>query len=184
MTRLSILCALGVFVVNSSAGDPCRSGPQVGQRPGPYSFVVSTGDKRGVSHCYICDTKDHPAVVIFARSTNAPLGNLVRELDRGVAEHKASNLRAWVTFLNDDQPNLDDKLVKWGQEHAIRLVPLGVFEDAGGPPSYRLARDAEVTIIFFVKQQVIANYAFRTGELNDERVVEVMKSLPRIVDKK
>jgi hypothetical protein len=146
--------------------------------------VVSTGDKRGVSHCYICDTKDHPAVVVFARSPSPTLGKLVREIDKSLSEHKAEQLRAWVTFLADDQPNLDSKLIKWGQEHAIRAVPLGVFEDANGPPSYKLARDADVTVLFFVKQQVMANFAFRAGELNDDRVTEMMKSLPKLFEMK
>jgi hypothetical protein len=185
MTRSCLLlCALGVLVVNASADDPCKSGPQPGQRPGPYAFVLSTGEKRGASHCYICETGDHPAVAVFARSSSAPLAKLVGELEKALAEHKDVNLRAWVTFLNDDQPNLDAKLIKWGQDHAIRRVPLGVFEDAGGPPGYRLARDADVTVLLFVKQQVVANFAFRSGELNDERVAEVMKALPRIVEAK
>src|SRR5262249_34942136 len=158
-------CALCAFVANSPADDPCRSGPQPGQRPGPYSFVLSTGDKRGTSHCYIRETGDQPAVAVFARNPSGPLAHLVRELDKAVVQHKSANRRAWVTFLNDDQPNQDAKLMKWGQEHALRHVPLGVFEDAAGPPSYRLARDADVTVLLFIKQQVVANFAFRDGEL-------------------
>jgi hypothetical protein len=184
-TFVSSLCVLCAFVVNSSADEqPCVSGLKPGQRPGPYSALVATGPQRGQSYCYICETADRPAVVVFARTLSEPLGKLVSRLDRAVAEHKKVELRAWVTFLADDQPALDPKVVRWAQEHAVRNVPLAVFEDAGGPPSYRLSRDADVTVLLFVKQKVVANFAFRAGELTEAREDEVLKSLPRIVGEK
>src|SRR5438105_1058631 len=174
-----LLCILaGVSLADQP---PCVSGLREGQRPGPYASVVATGPQRGQSYCYICETAERPAVVIFARGLSDPLGHLVRQLDKATDQHKATGLRAWVTFLSADQPTLDPEVVQWGRQHAIETVPLAVFEDTDGPPSYRLARDAEVTVLFFVKQKVTANFAFRKGELTEERVAEVMKSLPSIV---
>jgi hypothetical protein len=120
-------------------------------------------------------------VIVFARELSEPLGKLVAKLDKALADHKAADLRAWVTFLSDDQPALDPKVVQWGQKHAVRAVPLGVFEEVGGPPSYRLSRDADVTVLLFVKQKVVSNFAFRPGELTEARVTEVLQALPRIV---
>ena len=142
---------------------------------------MSTGPERGKSHCYICETADRPAVVVFARKLSEPLGKLCQQIDQAVTQHAKADLRAWVTFLSDDQPSLDPKVVQWGKKYALRNVPLGVFEDVGGPPSYRLARDAEVTVLSFVKQKVVANFAFRDGELTDEKIAEVIGTLPRIV---
>jgi hypothetical protein len=179
------LLAIAVVAVASaifaSGAEPCQSGLPAGQRPGPYSFIVSTGPLRGQSQCYICDTADRPAVVVFARTPTGPLGKLVGELDKALREHKAAELRAWVTFLSDDQPTLDPKLVDWGKKHSIRSVPLGVFEDTVGPPAYRLNRDADVTVLVFVKRKVVSNFAFRAGELTDEKVAQVMKALPGVV---
>jgi hypothetical protein len=177
------LCSVGgrCFL---SADEPCKSGLQTGQRPGPYSAVQATGPQRGQSCCYICETADKPAAVIFARSLSDSLGKLVHEIDRALPQFKASGLRAWVTFLSDDQPTLDAKVVKWSQDHAIRNVPLGVFEEASGPPSYRLAEDADVTVLLFVRQQVVLNFAFRTGELTEARIAGILKGLPQITTKK
>jgi hypothetical protein len=177
-------CIFVSFVVPSWAADPCTSGLQPGQRPGPYTFVAATGSQRGQLHCYICETADRPAVVVFARSLSEPLGQLVRQIDQAVLDHKAVDLRAWVTFLGNDQPGLDPQVVRWGRQHAIRAVPLGVFEDAGGPPSYRLAREADVTVLLFVKHKVVANFAYRAGELTADQVQDVLQALPRIVDTK
>jgi hypothetical protein len=169
--------------LNAFADDPCRSGPQVNQRPGPYSAVVAVGPQRGQSHCFICEAADRPTVIVFARSLSEPLGKLVHQVDRALAEHKAADLKAWVTFLSEDQTGLDPKVVEWGKKHATGAVPLGVFDDVVGPPSYLLARDADVTVLLSVKQRVVANFAFRAGELTDATAGQVLKALPRILKK-
>src|SRR5262249_16073487 len=156
----------------------CSSGLLPGQRPGPYSAVISTGPQRGQSYCYICETGERPAVVVFARSLSDPLAKLVQGLDKAIDENKKPDLRAWVTFLSADQLGLDPKIVEWSRKHGIRNIPAGVFEDIAGPPSYRLARDADVTVLFFVKQKVAASFAYRAGEWNDNEVSEMMKALP------
>ena len=150
----------------------------------PYAFVLSTGPKRGVSHCYICETGERPAIVVFARELSDPLGKLAQRIDKALIEHKKAELRGWLTFLSNDQLSFDPKIVHWGQKHAIRSLPLGVFEDAAGPPSYRLAHDADVTVLLFVKEKIVANFAFRKGELTDDKIAGVIKALPRILEKK
>jgi hypothetical protein len=164
------------------AAEPCNSGPKPGQRPGPYSALVSVGKDRGQPHCFICETEDRPAVIVFARALSDPLGKLARGMDRALVDHKDAGLRAWVTFLSEDQTALDPKVVEWSKKHALRNVPLAVFEDVVGPPSYLIARDAEVTGLLSVKQKVVRNFAFRAGELTNERIAEILKSVPQITE--
>ena len=175
------LCAGGSA---AAADGPCVSGLKPGQRPGPYSAVVSLGPNRGQLHCFICETADSPAAIVFARRMSDPLGKLVQGFDKAVLAHKAAGLRSWVTFLSADQSALDLQVVKWGKRHGLSNVSLAVFEDPDGPPSYRLAGDAEVTVLLFVKQKVVRNIAFRAGELNDKKIAEVLKALPAITGKK
>jgi hypothetical protein len=185
MRRLLLLSVFFVCSVVSlrAADNPCVSGVSVGGRPGPYTFHVATGPQRGQLTCYVCDTEQRPAMIVFARSMSEPLAKLVKGLDKALEDHKARELRGWVTFLSDDQPGLDPKVVKWARKHAVRRVPLGVFEDVVGPPAYKLAKDADVTVLLFVKQKVVSNFAFRAGELTDAKADEVLKELPRIVGK-
>jgi hypothetical protein len=171
------------FVVPVFGGDPCVSGVAVGGKPGPYTFHVATGPQRGQLTCYVCETEQRPAVIVFARSMSDPLAKLVKGLDKALADHKAQELRAWVTFLSDDQTGLDPKLVGWAKKHAVRDVPLGVFEDVGGPPTYKLAKDADVTVLLFAKRKVVSNFAFRTGEFTDAKADEVLKGLPKLLEK-
>ena len=113
---VSSLCVLCASVVCCSA-EPCRSGLQPGQRPGPYTAVAATGKERGQSYCYICETGDRPAAVIFARSMTEPLAKLVGKLDQALADPNPAEFRAWVTFLSDDQPTFDGKVVDWAKQN-------------------------------------------------------------------
>ena len=180
MWCLLVIPALVMF----AADEPCKSGLKPKQRPGPYSSLVAVGPQRGQQHCYVCEAADRPVVIVFARSLTEPLGKLVHGIDRAVAAHKKAELVGWVTFLAEDQTKLDPKVVQWSQKHAIKGVPLGIFEDTVGPPAYLLATDAEVTVLLAVKQRVAANFAFRKGELNDAAIATILKAIPKITPKK
>ena len=38
--------------------------------------------------------------------------------------------------------------------------------------------------MLFTKQKVVANFAFRAGELNDKAIDEVLKAVPQLFEKK
>jgi hypothetical protein len=182
--RTSAALFLLVSAFLTTADEPCKSGLRENQRPGPYTSLVSVGKERGQQHCFICESGDKPLVIIFARQLSDPLGKLAGKLDKALAEHKAAELRAWITFLTDDQVSLDPKVVEWSKQHATGNVPLGIFEDVVGPPTYLLAREADVTVLLSVNKKVVANFAYRAGELNDAAVSEIMKAVPRIASTK
>src|SRR5436190_12843105 len=166
------------------AADPCLSGTPVGKRPGPYSFLVATGPQRGQQTCYVCEQHEgnKPAAVVFARSTSDSLGKLLAKLEAPALAEKESGYKVWMTLLAE-KADLD-ALAKWSQKQGLKSCPVGAFEDADGPPSYKLHKDADVTVIFFTKQKVVANFAFRAGELDDKAIEKVMKSVPSLFEAK
>jgi hypothetical protein len=176
----SLFCGLLATLVLTYADNPCASGLTPGQRTGPYASIISTGPERGRSHCYICETGTQPAVIVFARSLSKELGPLAENIDKAMADHKAADMRGWITFLKADQLKFDPQVVRWSQEHALSRLPLGIFEDEGGPPSYRLNRDADITVLVCNQQKVVANFAFRAGELDAKRIVEIGKTIDGI----
>ena len=181
--NLKTFAAFICFGASTFADDPCRSGPQVDERTGPYAALIAVGPQRGMSHCFICEAAEKPTVVVFARTLGEPLGKLVHQLDRALSAHKGSDLRIWVTFLDDDPTRTDPKVVEWSKQHATGSIPLGVYNDSVGPPTYLLARDADVTVLLNHKQKVLANFAFRQGELNDAAASRILKALPSIITK-
>jgi hypothetical protein len=177
MRPLALLASF-LVVLPLSAAEPCISGVPVGKRPGPYSFLVATGSERGQLTCYVCEQHDggKPAAVVFARKLSDPLAQLLTKLD--AAGKKDSGYKVWMTQVTATADL--DGLAKWAQNQGLKTVPVGAFEDADGPPSYRLHKDADVTVLLFVKEKVIANFAFRQGELNNKAIDEVMTSVPML----
>jgi hypothetical protein len=161
--------------------DPCVSGVPVGKRPGPYSFLVATGPDRGKQTCYICEQLDKPTAVVFVRSLSDNAGKLMAAFDAEAAKQTDAGFKAWMTHVTKTADL--DGLAKWAQTQGLKSCPVGEFEDADGPPAYKLAADADVTIMLFVNQKVTANFAFRAGELTDEKVKEVAKALPELFKK-
>jgi hypothetical protein len=160
------------------------SGVPVGKRPGPYSFLVATGAQRGQQTCYVCEQHEgnKPAAVVFARELSEPLGKLLAKLEAAGADAKDSGYKVWMTQLAE-KADLD-ALAKWAQKQGLKTAPVGAYEDADGPPAYKLAKDADVTVLLFTKQKVVANFAFRAGELTDKQIETIAKAVPQLFEKK
>jgi hypothetical protein len=163
--------------------DPCVSGLQPGQRPGPYSFLVATGLERGQQTCYVCSTAEKPAIAIFARKLSDPLGKLIVKCDDFELGQPKDSTKAWATILGEKTVSLDN-LAKWVKQAGIKNTPVGVFDDPIGPPSYKLHHDAEVTVLLWVNRKVVANFAFRAGELDDAAIKKIVTAMSKLVEKK
>lgn len=183
MTRIIAICFAFSLALPLRADDPCVSGVPVGKRPGPYSFLVATGAQRGQLTCYICEQHEgnKPAAVVFARTQSVELGKLLSKLEAAGIKHKDSGYKVWMTLLAD-KADLD-ALAKWAQKQGLKDVPVGAYEDTEGPPSYKLSKEAEVTVLLFTKQKVVANFALRSGELTDKQIEIIQKSVPKLFEK-
>jgi hypothetical protein len=172
-----LMLSMGAF-----AAEPCVSGVPLGKRPGPYSFLVATGAQKGQQTCFICEQDEKPTAVVFARQLSDPLGKLLTKLDAELPVRKESGFKAWMTLLNDTADL--EKLSDWSKKQGLKGLPVGGFEDADGPPAYLLSQDADVTVLLFVKKKVVANFAYRSGELTDDTIGEVMKAVPKLFEDK
>lgn len=181
--RISIFACILALPIGAFAKDPCISGPQVGQRPGPYSFLIATGPQRGQQTCYVCDTAEKPGIIVFARSLSEPLAKLVAKCDDAVAAKEKEGLKTWLTVLGEKSVALDE-LSKWAKKTGLKSMPTGVFDDPLGPPSYKLAEDADITVLLFVDKKVTVNWAFRTGELDEAALKKIGEEISRHGPKK
>jgi hypothetical protein len=163
--------------------EPFQSGPAIGERPKPFSVIAVTGSRRGQTHCYVCEAEDRPVAIVFARTTSGPVTNLIKKLDEALSIHQSAELRSWVVFLAEGRGTLEPKIEQLARQNSVATLPLTLVEDRDGPPAYRIHRDAEVTVLFSVKQKLVASHAFKANELTDARVADVMSSLAKIVSK-
>src|SRR5204863_7004741 len=111
-----------VFLLTTLALGPgdVVSGPQPGQKFGPYAFLIATGPRRGTSHCYVCETAADPAVIVLARQNTVTLGEFLRQVDQAVARHQSAKLLAWATFVGLPQPEKEPVLLEWSKKLGLR----------------------------------------------------------------
>ena len=176
------MTAFAFAVLALAVSEPCVSGVPVGQRPGPYSFLIATGPDRGKQECYVCAQADKPTVIVFGRTLSPATGKLLAALDAEALAGKDLRLKCWFTQLTETADL--DALGKWSQAHGLKSLTVGASEDPDGPPGYTLNPEAEVTVLMFVDKKVVVNVALRADELTAERIAEVRASLSRVLTKK
>ena len=174
------LLLLTILTSVTPAAEPIVSGIPVGKRPGPYSFLVATGAQRGQQTCYICEQADKPTAVVFARTLSDSLGKLLVQLDAEAVARKDSGFKVWMTQLADSADL--DALAKWGQKQGLKNLPVGAYEDADGPPAYKLDRKADVTVLLFVKRKVVANYALSEDDVTAAKIEAIRKAVPKLFE--
>ncbi|MEZ6143679.1 MAG: hypothetical protein R3B84_24205 [Zavarzinella sp.] len=158
----------------SFAADPLVSGPQVGQRPGPYSFLVSSGPERGQLTCYVCETAEKPGVIVFARTVSGQMAKLMQKIDAQAIA--MGGPKCWLTVLGEKTIS-QDELGKWTKETGLKSTPTGVFDDPVGPPAYLLAEQADITILMFNNKKVVHNYALKVDQLTEKQLTEIEQKL-------
>lgn len=171
--------ALALLAGTTLAADPLKSGPQVGQSVDSFEPRNVTGPFAPDEHCLVCWTAARPGVMILARRLSDPLTSLVKKVDAANKE-QGNKLCSFVVFL-DDEKGLDTKLKDLAAKEKLEKTVLAIDnpKDTG---SDGVPKDAEVTVVLFVKHKVKVNRAYRKGELTTAEVEKIVKELPKILD--
>jgi hypothetical protein len=176
---------LGVFAAalvatGALAGDTLKSGPQVGHTiPGPFHPLNVTGSEAGKRADLVELNGANPVALIFAREVTAPLTRLVKKIDAATINNKPRRMGSFVVFLSDDE-RLDDRLKALARTEGIKKCVLSI-DNPAGPRPYRIAKDAEVTVILYTRRNVKGNFAFKKGELNEQGIERVLAAVSRII---
>jgi hypothetical protein len=154
--------------------------------PGPFNPLNVTNAElprsAGTKSDYFEQHGANPVVLIFARKVSTPLTTLARKLDREVRRNKKARLRAVVVFLSDDE-GMERKLEALARKEEIQSVSLAIMAPAG-PKQYKLSSAAEVTVVLYRARKVVANHAFRQGQLDEKAVAAILRDVPRIVEQR
>lgn len=121
-------------------------------------------------------------VCVFARKIDGPLTSLVKQINDQVGKNGERKLAAFVVFLTDDADALEPKVKELAEKEKIINVPLTLVEPAAGPDGYKIDKDAEVTVMLWKKQSVVANHAFKAGGLHRKDIDAVIKDIPKILE--
>jgi hypothetical protein len=159
------------------------SGPQVGKIvPGPFHPLNVTGESAGKKDCLFCRNGDHPVAMIFARQTSPELTSLIKKTDECTAKHSDCSMGSFVVFLSDSE-NLEGQLKELAKKEAITKCVLSI-DNPAGPPNYKVAKDAEITVVLYTEHVVKANFAFKKGEMKDKNVEMIIADVTKILPQK
>jgi hypothetical protein len=86
---------------------------------------------------------------------------------------------SFVVFLNDSE-DLPGKLKKLADQTGLKACVLSI-DNPAGPEGYKVAKDADVTVVLYAKRTVKANYAFKKGELKDKDVDQIVADIAKIL---
>lgn len=176
--------ALGALLVAfglAQAGQALKSGPQVGEdaRPKPFFPLNLNGPTPDQKQCLVCRNGDNPVAMIFARDTNEQLVTLIKKLDAETVKNAEKKMGSFAVFCNDAE-SLPAKLKELAARQDLKKFTLAV-DNPAGPEPYKIAKDADVTVVLYNKSKVIANYTFKKGELTSEKVEQIVSDVSKIV---
>jgi hypothetical protein len=120
-------------------------------------------------------------VNIFAREITDNLTGLVKAIDDKVGENKAKKMAAFAVLLTDDPDKIEPKLETLAKEKEIKNTPLTLMESPAGPPAYKIAKDADVTVLLWVGGKVMANHAFPKGKLDKAAIDKIVDDTAKIL---
>jgi hypothetical protein len=180
---------MGKFIVSATAAlalagmtfaEPITSGPQAGEKvPGPFKPLHVNGPDAGERECLYCKFGACPVVMIFAREPGAAVEALVKKIDAATAAHRDERLGSCAIFLSDSK-ELPAALKSFVAKEGISGTILAL-DSAAGPASYKIASEADITVILYSHRTVKANRAFRKGELTSEAADAILGELPKIL---
>lgn len=181
MLRKLFASACAVALVGGLAvAAELTSGPQVGKEvPGPFTPLNITGKSAGEKHCLYCDNGVNPVVMIFARSTESKMTKaLIKQVDAVVAKNEDCKLGSFVVFCTDDS-KAEETLKKMAKKEEIKKVVLST-DSPTGPAKYKIAKDADVTVVLYTDHTVKANYAFKADELKEKDIAKIIADIKKI----
>ena len=200
-TGIALLTLAGGVL--SQPAEKLKSGPQRGATlPGSFAPINVNGDGKDRPRCLVTLYGADPVIMVFAREPadgkDAALMELMKKLDDFISKHRERDLRAFMVFLSGDartNPAEKDqtKLVEEAQAREaliLRLEPrtkdlkeVIVAAHHQAPPKYMISAKAEVTVIYYRKHVVEANFAFAPGQMKSADIDAMLQTVDKLLPK-
>ena len=116
--------------------------------------------------------------MVFAKEASDGLTSLVKKLDKATADNSSCKAASFVVYMSDDK-DLEEKLKKLADNEGLKNTVLTI-DNAGGPKNMKISKDADVTVVVYLKKETKANFAFKKGELNSAQVDKVIAEFGKI----
>ncbi|NBO92665.1 MAG: hypothetical protein EBV06_10215 [Planctomycetia bacterium] len=117
--------------------------------------------------------------MIFAREVSDNLTSLVKAIDNATIKNK--KMGSFVVFCNDSE-KLEGQLKELAKKEKLEKCVLSLVDSKSGPGGYDLHKDADITVVLYVKRKTVAEFAYKKGEFKEKDIKAIVDSLPKILD--
>ena len=180
-----IACAMIMAVPAVGMAGELKSGPQAGSRLGAFYVTKCAGAeddgvKEGKNLCYRCRNGSRPQVMVFTRSTDAKVLDLVKKLDNAIATHEDDGLTAFVNLMGEDKDDLSDAAKKLAADSSSKNVPIVVpNEFENGPDNYGINPKAAVTIV--LANESVVKSSIAVADVSKLQTKSVLESIAEML---
>jgi CMP-2-keto-3-deoxyoctulosonic acid synthetase len=183
MIRKLMAAALVVVVGGFAVAAEIKSGPQAGEKlAGPFHPLNVNGESAGKKACLYCSNGDNPVAMVFARTIDASTEKLIAAIEKETVANSKCDMGAFVVFLSDDD-KMADKLKEVAEKLKLKKVILSV-DNPAGPEKYKVAKEADVTVVLYTERTSKVNMAFEKGKMTDKDIEAVVKGVSKITPSK
>ena len=185
-----LVLGLGLVVAltagSLSADEAVKSGPQTGDSLGAFYVTKIAGAETdgvdvGKNLCYRCRNGRKPQVIVFTRSSDDKVAELVAKLDEAVSKNESAKLCVFVNVLGDEKEDVTEQAKKLAAKTKAKNVPFVVpNEFENGPDNYGINAKAAITVTMASELGVKASHA--AGSADDLDVASVLGDLKKILN--
>ena len=182
--KLFVATTLGLLLMATSAfAAEVKSGLQAGDDIGAFyvtkvAGAEADGVKTKANLCYRCKNGSRPQVMVFTRSSDDKVVNLIDQLDAAIVKNEAKQLRAFVKVLGDSRGAASKDVKSIAGASKAKNVPFVLpNEYENGPDNYQLNPEAEITILVCNKSKVVSSHAVSSvKELDVKKILASVTS--------
>lgn len=176
-----VIISTAIGFAAEKAGDDVKSGLALGEVVPAFNVRDITGPQKGKTLCYRCRYGNAPTVAIFAREIDDSLKSLIKQIDDRQVAETDKGLKSFVIFINDDPDTIEPKIESLARDQKLTGTPLTLIEGVQGPPEYKVAKDAAVTVMMWVEGELKVNRAFAKGKLDSAAVKQLVGETSKIL---
>jgi hypothetical protein len=184
MVRKSLFTvAVAGLVAGLVVAGEFKSGPQPGDKfPGAFHPLNVTGSAKGEKNCLVCANGANPVAMVFARTDSEMTAKLLKKLDEATVANEKADMGSFAVYLTDDDA-MKAKLESLEKKQSLKKLVLAI-DNPAGPEKYSVAKDADVTVTLYVKNDIKASFAFKKGELSEKDIATIVGDLTKILPEK
>lgn len=90
---------------------------------------------------------------------------------------------SFVVLMSGDSSAAESQLKELNEKLGLKKLVLTVGSEQG-PPKYKIAKDADVTVLLYTKRKVVKNFAYEKGKLDDKGIETIVSSVKDILPAK